>query len=130
MISRAKSNMAISPVPSSRRDRGRSVSGRDSPPPGTARSPIYQLRRTPLRNAAVVNQPPGFPFERAELMERLDLDPFDVLHGRDEPRDPVDIGGVVGEAGHQREPHPDRLADRRQPPGGAPRGGRHPAGGG
>src|SRR5947209_12161359 len=36
------------------------------------------------------------PFEGAELMERLHLDPLDVLHGRDEARDLVDIGDIVG----------------------------------
>ena len=50
-------------------------------------------------------------------MERLHLDPLDVLHGRDKPGDPLDIGGIVGQARHQREAHPYRLAHRGQPLG-------------
>ena len=61
------------------------------------------------------------PLEGAELVERLHLDPLDVLHRRDELRDALDIGRIVGEARHQREAHPDRLADRREPLGEAQR---------
>ena len=61
------------------------------------------------------------PFERAELMERLHLDPLDILHRRDEPGDLLDIGGIVGEARHQREAHPHGLADRGEPLGEAQR---------
>ena len=69
------------------------------------------------RVGVLVVEPHRLPFEGAELMERLHLDPLDVLHRRDEARDLLDIGGIVGEARHQREAHPDRLADRRQPLG-------------
>ena len=50
-------------------------------------------------------------------MERQDLDPLDVAHRRDEPGDALDIGGIVGQARDQHEPHPDRLAEGRQPLG-------------
>ena len=53
----------------------------------------------------------GFPLECAHLMERQDLDPFDIFHRRDEPGDALDIGGIVGEAGHQHEADPDRLSE-------------------
>ena len=41
----------------------------------------------------------GLPLERTHLVERLDLDPFDVLHGRHETGDALDIGRIVGEPG-------------------------------
>jgi hypothetical protein len=33
------------------------------------------------------------PFEGPELMERLDLDPLDVFHRRDEPGNPATFAG-------------------------------------
>src|SRR5437879_10085188 len=54
------------------------------------------------------------PLKLAELMEWLDLDPLDVLHGGDKPGNLLDIGGIVGQTGHQREAHPCRLAHRSQ----------------
>ena len=42
-------------------------------------------------------------------MERLHLDPLDVLHWRDESSDAVDVGGVIGLAGDEGEADPDRL---------------------
>ncbi len=45
-------------------------------------------------------------------MERLNFHPLDVLHGRDKFGDALDIRGIVGLAGHEREPYPRRLADR------------------
>ena len=55
------------------------------------------------------------PLEGAELVERLHLDPGDVLHRRDEAGDAVDVGGVVGRARYQGEADPGRLAERRKP---------------
>src|SRR6185369_9848306 len=56
-----------------------------------------------------------FPLEFTHLVEWLYLDPFHILHRRDEPRDSGDIRGIVGLSGHQRESDPDRLAERGQP---------------
>jgi hypothetical protein len=42
-------------------------------------------------------------------MKRLDLDPFEVLHGRDKPRNALDIRRVAGLARDEGEPDPDRL---------------------
>src|SRR4029079_16194189 len=61
------------------------------------------------------------PFERAKLMERLYLDPLDILHRGNEPSDLIDVGGIIGESRHQCEAHPYRLADCGQPLGEAQR---------
>ena len=47
-------------------------------------------------------------------MEWLDLNPFDVLHGRDEFGDAFDIRRIVSLAWHQCEANPRGLADRRE----------------
>ena len=75
---------------------------------------IDQVGRRRRRIGVLVVELHRLPFEGTELMERLHLDPLDVLHRRDKFGDAFDIGGIVGEARHQREAHPRRLADRRE----------------
>ena len=67
------------------------------------------------------------PLEFTHLMERLHLDPFDVLHGCDESGDTIDVRGIVGFAGNQREANPNRLGERGKPLGKA-KGGRQDRG--
>src|SRR5215218_7076604 len=45
----------------------------------------YQVRGGRRMIKELVGEPHGFPFESAHLMERKDLDPFDVAHRRYEP---------------------------------------------
>src|SRR5262245_37649732 len=79
--------------------------------------PFYQFRRGSLRIDMLVFEADRLPFERAELMEGLDLDPLDILHRRDKFGDPFDIGGIVRGARHKGEAHPRRLVHLRQPLG-------------
>jgi hypothetical protein len=69
------------------------------------------------------------PFEGTELVKRLHLDPFHVLHRGDKLRDLLDIRWIIGEARNEGEPYPRRFADRRQPFGKAQRRGQVTAGG-
>src|SRR4029077_10363990 len=68
--------------------------------------PIYKVGRGRLRVRMLVIKLHRLPFERAKLMERLHLDPLDILHRGDEPGDLIDVGGIIGESRHQREAHP------------------------
>ena len=61
-------------------------------------------------------------------MERLHLDPLDVLHRRDKAGDALDIRRIVGRAGNEREPDPDRLGYRSKALGKAQGGREVPAG--
>src|SRR5580692_11452949 len=79
--------------------------------------PIDQFGRGSLRIVEFVVELDGLPFEGAKLVKRLHLDPFDVFHRRHEPRDAVDVGGIVGESGHQGKSYPDWLAERTEPLG-------------
>ena len=45
-------------------------------------------------------------------MERLHLDPFNILHWSDKAGDPVHVGRVVGKPRYERESHPGGLAHR------------------
>src|SRR5947199_7680255 len=57
------------------------------------------------------------PLEGAELVERLHLDPLDVLHRGDESGDSIDVRRIIRETGHQGEPHPSPLAGGGEPLG-------------
>ena len=59
---------------------------------------VDQIGRGRRRIGVLVVEVHRLPFEGAELVERLHLDPLDVLHRRDELRDAFDIRGIVGEA--------------------------------
>src|SRR4051812_4775062 len=76
---------------------------------------IDQLRTRQGSVVMRVLQVHGFPFESTQLMEGLHLDPLDVLHGSDKLCDALNIGWIVGQAWHQRESHPNRLAHVCQP---------------
>src|SRR5262249_34710612 len=78
---------------------------------------VYQFRRRPLGIDMLVFETHRLPFERAELMERLDFHPFDVFHRRDKLGDPFDIGRIVRSARHEGEAHPRGLVHFRQPLG-------------
>jgi hypothetical protein len=54
----------------------------------------------------------GLPLEQTHLVERLNLDPFDVFHGRNEPSYAVDIRRIVGFAGNKREADPGPFRQR------------------
>ena len=122
MISRATSSMTKSPVLNA-------ISGRGSPPARNCSTTRF-MRSVVGANVLdmLVWEVHGLPFERAELMEGLHLDPLDVLHRRHEPGDAFDIGWVVGQSGHERKPYPDGLADLGQPFGESQSGGEFAAG--
>src|SRR6476620_12383514 len=114
MISRARSNM-MSSLPSL---------SSAHPAPCRAELPDHPIHQLPAGRRSIdklVVEPQRLPLESAHLMERLYLDPLDVLHRRDEPRDTVYIGGIVGLAGNEREADPHRLRQRSQPLGEAHR---------
>ena len=60
---------------------------------------LTRSRRGRRRVVVLVFEAHRLPFERAQLVERLHLDPLDVLHRRDEAGDAFDIGGIVGSPG-------------------------------
>src|ERR1700722_1880330 len=60
-------------------------------------------------------------------MKGLHLDPLHVFHGSDEPGNTVDIRWIVGFAGNEGEPDPDRLGERSKALPQAQRGGKIPA---
>src|SRR6478736_7926502 len=78
---------------------------------------LGEFRRRRRRVDELVFEVHRLPLERAHLMERLHLDPLDVLHWGDKSRDALDICGIVGLARHEREAHPRRLSYFRQPLG-------------
>jgi DNA-binding NarL/FixJ family response regulator len=59
----------------------------------------------------LIGNPEVLPLEPAELMERQHVDSLDVAQARGKRRDSADGVGIVGELGHEHEPHPHRLAD-------------------
>src|SRR6187399_3359352 len=102
MMSRARSNM-ISGLPKLA-----------SAHPAACRAelpdhPIHQLPAGRRSIEKLVVEPDRLPLEGAHLVERLHLDPFDVLHRRNEPGDALDVGGIVGLSGDKREADPRRL---------------------
>ena len=52
---------------------------------------LHQIRRRRWGMSVLVFKVHRLPFEGAELMERLDLDPLDILHGRNERGDAFDV---------------------------------------
>src|SRR5689334_9256488 len=72
-----------------------------------------RARRVGVRQ--LIFEAEALPLEGAHLVERQDLDPFDVLHRRHEPCEPGHVRGIVAESWHQHEADPYRLADARQP---------------
>src|SRR3954454_15470708 len=75
---------------------------------------VHQVLVRRLCVRELVRQSHRLPLEGAHLMERLDLDPFDVPHRRDEACDALDVGGVVRLARNEGEAHPYRLRHGRQ----------------
>src|SRR5579864_7192437 len=117
-ISRVVSTMTFSPA----FDLNRTTYSQNSTCIAASRAKLFdhavdQLRRRPWCIEMLVREVHRLPLEGAELMKRLHLDPLDVFHRCDKPRDTVDIRGVVGDARHQRKPHPYRFANRREPLG-------------
>src|SRR5215510_13340724 len=114
MISRAKSIMTETPHSDSVKLRLTDAAPRRAE---LLEDSVYQFRRRPLGIDMLVFETHRLPFERAELMERLDFYPFDVFHRRDKFGDPFDIGGIIRGARHEGEAHPRRLVHFRQPLG-------------
>ena len=86
--------------------------------PAARNWPITRLIRSGVGvcvSSCSVGQAHRLPLEGAELVERLDLHPLDIFHGRHKSCDAFDIGRIVGMTGHQREANPDRLAKLREP---------------
>src|SRR5258705_11570663 len=71
--------------------------------------PIHQVPAGRRSIEKFVVEPHRRPLEGTHLMERLYLDPLDVLHRRDESSDAVDVGGVGGLAGGEGGAEPHRL---------------------
>src|SRR3954451_13211428 len=61
--------------------------------------PAHQGGRRRVGIGMLVFKIHRLPLERAKLVERLDLDPLDVLHRRDEFGDALDIRRIVRQAG-------------------------------
>src|SRR3954469_13266375 len=82
---------------------------------------LGEIRRRRRRVDELVFEVHRLPLERAHLMERLHLDPLDVLHRGDEVGDAIDIRRIVGLARNECESDPDRFRHRGQPLGEAKR---------
>src|SRR5260221_13455058 len=70
--------------------------------------PAHQSWRRCERIGMLVFKIHRLPLEGAKLMERLNLDPLDVLHRPDEFGDPFDVCRIVRQARHKREANPHR----------------------
>ena len=57
---------------------------------------LHQIRSRRCCVRELVFEVHRLPFEGAQLMKRLYLHPFHVLHGRDKPSDTVDVLWIVG----------------------------------
>src|SRR6476646_9641755 len=106
IISRAKSIMAKSPRIQ--------IYGNMLTSPTTGRAKVFdhsvrQIGGRWRRISVLVFKIHRLPLELAHLVERLYLDPLDVLHRRDESGDPFDIGGGVRNARDHGETHPHGL---------------------
>src|SRR6185369_1647902 len=105
MISRARSSMFL---PRNRLSSTHPAACRAELPD----HPIHQLPAGRRSIEKLVVDPHRLPLEGTHLVERLHLDPLDVLHRRDKTSDAVDIGGIIGLAGDEGEADPDRLGQR------------------
>src|SRR3954454_24321107 len=104
MMSRARSSICLSPGGLKRRLADAATRIAELPD-----HPVHQIAAWGLRISQLVFEIQGLPLEFTHLVERLHLDPFDVLHRRHESGDSLDVGGIVGLARNQREANPDRL---------------------
>src|SRR5262245_63907585 len=111
MISRARSSMLLPPAgttsPAFLNEQSAGATPRGAE---LFEHAIHQLGRRRLRIGELVVEPHRLPLEGTELMERLHLDPLDILHRRDEAGDLLYVLRIVGEAGHESEPDPYGLA--------------------
>src|SRR5262249_36904458 len=75
---------------------------------------VHQLRRRWRRIGVLVFEIHRLPLELAHLVKWLNLDPFDVLHRRNEFGDAIDIGRIVGKPRHKGEAYPYGLVQFRK----------------
>src|ERR1700757_2286510 len=108
MMSRARSNMCLNSLGLA----GYQSAGLASRGTELFDHPVHQIAAGRLGVFELVVEADRLPLERTHLVEWLHFHPLDVLHGRDKFCDAVDVGGVVGLAGYQREANPDRLSQR------------------
>src|SRR5277367_1590963 len=59
---------------------------------------IYQFGRRTRGLRLLVFESHCLPFEGAELVKRLHLDPLNILHRRDKASDAFNVIGIVGDA--------------------------------
>src|SRR5262249_39422996 len=75
---------------------------------------VHKFGRRRRRVSVLVFEIHCLPLELAHLVERLNLDPFDILHRRDEFGDAIDISRIIGESRHEGEAYPHGLVQFRK----------------
>src|SRR5689334_7395546 len=96
MMSRARSIIKIPPALTAtpawaHRDSASTAPGRAE----LLNHSLHQIGRRRRRTRELVFKFHGIPFERAQLVKRLHLDPLDILHGRDKSCDAINVCRIV-----------------------------------